>query len=241
MDYKTKGIVLQTIKYSETSVIAKIFTEQLGLVSYMVNGVRSVKSPAKASMLQPLTLLDLEVTHRESKRLQRIKEFRRSHNYQSLPFDILKSTMAVFLLEVVTKSMREHDANIELFQFVWDNLCFLDETEKTNNDFHLQFLLHYAGYLGFAPHGNFSESTPYFDMQEGIFSAKESFSNTVLGKEDSRIISALLSVSTFENTTLKLNRGKRKEVLNNILKYYSLHLEGFSNLRSPDILEEVFG
>ncbi len=241
MHYKTKGIVLQTIKYSETSVIAKIFTEQLGLVSYMVNGVRSIKSSSKASMLQPLTLLDLEVTHRESKNLQRIKEFRRSHNYQSLPFDILKSTMAVFLLEVVTKSMKEHDANEELFQFVWDNLCFLDDVTETNNDFHLQFLLHYAGYLGFAPYGTFSDTTPYFDMQEGTFTAKDSASSLILSKENSHIIYELLAVSTFENANLKLNRGKRKEVLHHILKYFSLHLEGFNSLRSPDILEEVFG
>src|SRR5688572_1524935 len=101
---KTRGLVLHTIKYSETSVISKIYTERLGLQSYIVKGVRSARSKGKAALLQPLTLLDMEVSQRENKNLQFIKEYRRAYSYQSIPFDTLKATIALFLLEVISKS-----------------------------------------------------------------------------------------------------------------------------------------
>src|ERR1700739_4007717 len=135
MFHKTKGIVLHTTKFSETSVIVRIYTEKLGLVSYIVKGVRAAKSKAKAALLQPLTLLEMEVSHRENKSLQYIKEFRRAYNYQSIPFDTLKSAIAVFLLEVISKSIREHEQNDEMFDFIYDSLCALDQSEKLNPDF----------------------------------------------------------------------------------------------------------
>src|SRR5258705_1073932 len=120
---KTRGIVLHTLKYSETSVITKIYTEKLGLQSYIVKGVRAAKSKSKAAMLQPLTLLEMEVSHRENKQLQFIKEFRRAFIYQSIPFDTLKSTISFFLLEVISKAIREHEPNNEMFEFIYDSLC----------------------------------------------------------------------------------------------------------------------
>ena len=141
MYHTTRGIVLHCIKYSETSVIAKIYTEKLGLQSYMVKGVRAAKSKSKAAMLQPLTLLEMEVSHRENKGLQYIKEFRRAFIYQSIPFDTLKSTISFFLLEVISKTIREHEPNDELFEFLYESLCALDRAEKLNPDFHLVFLL----------------------------------------------------------------------------------------------------
>src|SRR5580658_7988678 len=120
MFHKTKGIVLHTIKYSETSIIAKIYTEKLGLVSYMIKGVRSSKKTSKASLLQPLTLLDMEVSHRENKQLQYIKEFRRDYVYRSIPFDTIKSTVAIFLLELISKSIREQEQNAEMFEFIYE-------------------------------------------------------------------------------------------------------------------------
>ena len=240
MDIKTRGIVLQTVKYSETSVIVRIFTEHLGLVSYMVKGVRSARSSSKAALLRPLTLLEMDVTHRENKGLQNIKEYKRSYNYRSLPFDTVKSSIALFILEVVSKSLKEHDANEEMFEFVYECFRHLDELETMNNDFHLQFLLHYASYLGFAPHGVYSEETPYFDMQEGYFIARGSMSSLILDRHISEILSALVSTSILESLSIRLNRTIRKDMLRHLLKYYSLHLEGFTGLRSPEVLEMIF-
>jgi DNA repair protein RecO (recombination protein O) len=237
MYHKTRGIVLHTIKYSETSVIAKIYTEKLGLQSYMVKGVRAAKSKSKAAMLQPLTLLEMEVSHRENKGLQYIKEFRRAFVYQSIPFDTLKSTISFFLLEVITKSIREHEPNMEMFEFIYESLCALDEEKKLNPDFHLLFLVHLSRYLGFAPHGNFSEQNCFFEMSEGVFIAEQSTLN-IMNKKESSLLNDLLDVNLFEKSTLKISRIERKAMMNNLLKYYQFHLENFS-LKSPEILEEI--
>ena len=167
MQVKTRGIVLHSIKFSETSVIIKIYTEKLGLVSYMVKGVRSSKSKIKATLLQPLALLDMVVTHHENKQLQYIREFSRAYTYQTIPFDTLKSAVALFLLEVITKSVREHEQNEEMFGFIYDAFQILDESEKLDPHFHLIFLVRFSGFIGFMPQGNFSEENNYFNLTEG--------------------------------------------------------------------------
>jgi DNA repair protein RecO (recombination protein O) len=240
MDIKTRGIVLHTVKYSESSVIVRIFTERLGLVSYIVKGVRSARSSSKAALLRPLTLLEMDVTHRENKGLQNIKEYKRSYNYSSLPFDIVKSTIALFMLEVISKSLKEHDAHEDMFEFVYECFRHLDEIESMNNDFHLQFLVHYAAYLGFAPYGQCTEATPYFDMQEGNFISQSSASSLILDRDNSEFIGILVSNSIIQSLPVKLNRRVRRELLHHLLKYYSLHLEGFTGLRSPEVLEMIF-
>ncbi len=239
MYHKTRGIVLHTIKYSETSVITKIYTEKLGLQSYIVKGVRAAKSKSKAAMLQPLTLLEMEVSHRENKPLQFIKEFRRLFVFQSIPFDTLKSTMSFFLLEVITKSIREHEPNEELFEFLYEALCALDQVDKLNPDFHLLFLLHFTTYLGFAPHDNYSEQTPFFEMSEGVFVANQSTLH-IMNRKESMALNDLLQKNLFDNTASGITRAERKQMMRNLLKYYQLHVESFS-LKSPEILEEILG
>lgn len=238
MYQKSRGIVLHTIKYSETSVIAKIYTEGFGLLSFIVKGVRSAKSKSKASLLQPLTILDLEFLHRDSKPLLYIKEFKRHYNYQTIPFDTLKSVVALFLLEVMNKAIHEHEANEEMFEFIFDALCELDKSEKLNPDFHLLFLIQFSRYLGFAPHENHSETNCYFEMGEGVFSSRTGLSN-ILGKEESRWMQQLIAANLFEQGNTNLKRNERKQLQKLLIKYYQLHLENFS-LKSPEVLEVIF-
>jgi len=237
MFHKTKGIVLHTVKFSETSVITKIYTEKLGLVSYIVKGVRSAKSKTKAALLQPLTLLEMEVSHRENKQLQFIKEFRRAYNYQSIPFDTLKSAIALFLLEVISKSIREHEQNDEMFEFIYESLCTLDLGSKLNPDFHLLFLVHFTRYLGFYPQGNFSTENPLFELSEGVFTGQANGANTMSAVE-SKHLNQLMNATVFERSDLKISRTERKLLMKSLLKYYQLHIENFS-LHSPEILEVI--
>jgi DNA repair protein RecO (recombination protein O) len=206
----------------------------------MVKGVRNARSSSKAALLRPLTLLEMDVTHRDNKGLQHIKEYKRAYNYSSLPFDTVKSSIALFMLEVVSKSLKEQDTHEDMFQFIYDCFCHIDEIETMNNDLHLQFLVHYAAYLGFAPHGEYSDATPYFDMQEGTFISQNSANRLVLDKSNSELISMLVSNSMTEPLPVRLTRHTRRDMLHHLLKYYSLHLEGFSGLRSPEVLEMIF-
>ena len=237
MYHKSRGIVLHTIKYSETSVIAKIYTEKSGLLSFIVKGVRSAKSKVKASLMQPLTILDLEFQQRENKNLLFIKEFKRAYNYHSLPFDTLKSAIALFMLEVITKSIREHEPNEEMFEFIFDALLALDKTDALNSDFHLLFFIQFSKYLGFQPHGNFSDENSFFEMREGVFINLSSGIYT-LDKTESKVLSELMQENIFGKQNLKLSRAARKQMLKTLMKYYQLHLENFS-LKSPEVLEAV--
>jgi DNA repair protein RecO (recombination protein O) len=238
MYHKTKGIVLHAIKYSETSVIAKVYTDKFGLLSFLVKGVRSSKSKNKASLLQPLTMLEIEVAYRENKNLQFMKEFRRAYNYETIPFDTLKSTIALFVLEVIIKSIREHEPNPEMFDFIYAALHELDKGRKLNPDFHLLFMLHLSRYLGFAPHENYSETNCYFEMQEGVFTDTFSNKSSILGKNETQLISSLLQTSLFQEAGSSLSRNDRKQTLSNLLKFYQLHVENF-HLKSPEVLEAV--
>jgi DNA repair protein RecO (recombination protein O) len=238
MQIKTRGIVLHTIKFSETSVILKIYTEKLGLVSYIVKGVRSSKSKTKAALLQPLSMLDMEVSHRENKQLQYIKEFSRAYTYQSIPFDTLKSAVALFLLEVITKSVREHEQNEEMFEFIYGTFRILDESEKVNPDFHLIFLIRFSGFIGFMPQRNFSKEKCYFDLAEGSFTSTGEDAN-LLDSNSSRLLNDLMNANPLShNSELRITRADRKKMMKNLLKYYHLHLENFS-LKSPEILEII--
>lgn len=237
MDVKTRGIVLHTTKYSETSVIAKIYTEKLGLLSFIVKGVRTARAKAKASMLQPLTLLNLELQYRENKQLQFIKEFSRAYSYQTIPFDVLKSTVALLLLEVITKAIREHEENLEMFDFIYESFCLLDKTEKLNPDFHLIFLMQFTRHLGFLPHNNHSVLSPYFELTEGVFVQSNEGAN-ILPIAESELFNTLINATVFRIRQLKIGKEERRLLLKSLIRYYQLHLENF-NLRSPEILGEL--
>ncbi len=237
MYHKTRGIVLHTIKYSETSVIAKIYTEKLGLQSYIVKGIRAVKSKSKAALLQPMTLLEMEVSHRENKQLQFIKEFRRSEVYKSIPFNTVKSAVALFILEVISKSLRGHESDAGLFEFIYESFCALDKIPETDPDFPLLFLVHFSRLLGFAPHGNFSDENCFFEMSEGLFTNNQSLLH-IMDKRESTLLNDLLSKNLFAINPAKTLRTERKTMLKNLIKYYQLHIENFS-LKSPEILEEI--
>jgi DNA repair protein RecO (recombination protein O) len=120
---------------------------------------------------------------------------------------------------------------------LYDSLCALDETKKVNPNFHLIFLLHFSRYLGFAPHGNYSDVNCFFEMSEGVFIPQQSMQN-VMNKNESALLSDLLTLNLFEPATLTITRLERKQMMKNLLKYYQFHLENFS-LKSPDILEEI--
>src|SRR5580698_284754 len=133
MVYKTKGIVLRTVKYGETSIIVSVFTELFGIQSYLVNGVRvsSKKGPGKANLFQPAAILDFIVYHNELKNLQRLREFKWEYLYQHLFFDVLKNSVALFMVELLQKCLKQPEPNPDLFHFAEDAFICLDESEES--------------------------------------------------------------------------------------------------------------
>ncbi len=235
---KTQGIVLRSIKYGETSLILDVYTRANGRQSYMVNGVRSANARIKQSVVGVSSLLDMVVYHRDNKDIQRIKEIKPLLNYQGIPFDVTKGTVALFMSELISKTVKESEENDLLFDFLKQSFIALDKAEKPTL-FPLVFPIWLATYIGFAPGNDWTENTPYFNMQEGLFVEDPPLLHG-LGTEISRVLSdiRLLDISNMEN--IRIPKQIRRELLDSLIEYYKLHVENFNHLNSHVILREVF-
>ncbi len=239
MLHKTRGIVFKTTAYGESSVIAQIFTEKFGLQSYMINGVKKPKAKISSNMLQPLHLLDLVVYHKNTGNVQRIAELKNSPVLQSIPYDVIKSSLAIFLNEVLYKAIRQQSADENLFDFVFSAVEWLDNQTTGLANFHLLFLIQLSRYLGFYPDRYMMNDADYFDMKNGVFSKYKPDSVSYLSPPHTQNFNQLLDCS-FENiATLKFTNDERRYQLNKLLEYYALHIEGFGHIRSHEILEDV--
>src|SRR5687768_377139 len=158
MLHKTPGIVLRTVKYGDASVILSIFTELFGIQSYIVNGVRSSKpKAAKGNLLQPGNILDLVVYHHEQKNLQRISEFKLGHVYTSMHVNIVKNTVALYLIELLQKTLKQPEQQPELYYFAANVFKALDsESTAVAANLPLYFTLKLAANLGFHFAGHYS-------------------------------------------------------------------------------------
>ena len=239
MLYKTRGIVIHNIKYSETSVIVKIYTELFGLKSYILRGVRKKRSKIKSNILQPLTLVELDVYNKEKSDIQQLREIRNIHQFESLPFVIQKSSITLFIAELLYKSIREEEKNQNLFEFVFNSIKFLDASEDRITDFHLLFSLQLTRYLGFFPQGKYSSQKTFFDLEEGMFIANPPRHPYFLENPLSEKFYQLL-VSPYENLDiLKISNESRKQILDKIIQYYKLQLPGIKDIKSHLVLAEV--
>ncbi|GAB2477405.1 DNA repair protein RecO [Algoriphagus taiwanensis] len=224
---KTSGIVLSYIRYKETSIIVKIFTRELGLKSYLINGVRSQGKSSKMALYQPLTVLDLVVYDKENAGLQRVSEAKIQFPLQMIPFDFQRTGIALFMTEVINRSIYENYQNEYLFDFIEESIRTLDQKDTFLAHFPLVFLLEKAKYLGFGP----EEATLYFEeSRQQPFSSEEKreaydFINNLLGEGYS--------------CPLKINAPLRRKLLDFLLGYYSEHLDNPSPFKSLAVLRQV--
>jgi DNA repair protein RecO (recombination protein O) len=237
----TKGIVIHHFKYSEKSVIAKVYTEKYGLQSYIVNGVRNKKSKNKAAYLQALSLVEITANHKDNKGLQRVNTIELETPFNSIPFDIGKSTVAFFLAEILYKAIKEEEVNTPLFEFLNQTIQVLDLSENGYSNFHLIFLINLSKYLGFYPQNTQLKENvaTYFDLQEGLFTSLIPYHKAFIDPPAAKLLQQAIGTNFELMSTLILNNQQRKMLLSAILNYYSLHLSNFDNLKTLEILEEI--
>ncbi len=236
---KTRGIVFHKIKYSESSFIIKVYTEQFGLQTLMVRGIRSRKSKFKAALFQHLSLLDLVIYRNEKKDIHHIKEVKTAYPFSTIPFSIKKSSIAIFINEVLYKSIKEEEKNDPLFQFLYNSIQILDMKEEGLAEFHILFLIQLSKYLGFFPTGNFSENKQTFDLLEGKFINSSNSSNLVMNRPFSEFLFRSLALNYDSSKGLGLSGKLKNEFLEYLLKYYRMHIPSFGELNSHIILREV--
>lgn len=243
MLHKTRGIILHTVKYGETSLIATIYTELFGIQSYMVKGVRqsTKKTSAKATMFQPAALLDMIVYHNELKHLQIIKEFKWYYLYQELYRDIIKNCVALFIIELVTKSIKRPESNASLFTFIEDHLLQLDTTDAaTTANFPLYFALQFAHHLGFGVEDHTNLNKAIFDIREGVFTNEIPLHSSYLNGHLAEVTAKLLAVKQINHLSqIKLNKQQRQQLLQAYEQFYLYHIADFGNMKTLSVLETI--
>ena len=220
MLHKTRGIVFRFTKYGETSIIVTIFTDIFGLQSYIVNGVRSKSAKNKIALYQPLTLLDLVVYHREHANINRIKEVKCLYPYQSIPIDIKKSSLSMFINEVINKTVKEESHASDLCEFLIQSFITLDRMTEKSENFHLQFLFKLSRFLGFGAH----QVNDFLGVRMTT-EANEQLIQQLLTKD----------YATF----IVMENQQRREILDLTLKFYADHIDNLGEMKSVSILREI--
>jgi DNA repair protein RecO (recombination protein O) len=207
------------VRFGETSIIASIFTEQFGLQSYMIKGVRTNSRKSRIALFQPLTLLDMVVYHKESGGIMHVKEVKCFHPYQFINADVRKAAIAMFINEVLNRSVKEQSHVQDIFHFIMGSLIHLDDLERPEN-FHLQFLVGLSKHLGFGPN-----------------LASEVLGGRVVSEEEEEALQKILRQDYKED--LPLTYEQRKNILSVLLRFYQTHAEGFGEMKSVAVLKEV--
>jgi DNA repair protein RecO (recombination protein O) len=237
---KAKAIVLHCLSYNDTTNIVHLYTEDFGRMSYLVGKPRTRKSSLKNAFFQPLSLVEIEADHHGNRSIHRIKDIRCIYAFTRIPFDPTKNAVALFLSEVLYRSLRESEKNTSLFDYLCRSVQWLDLCEKGVGNFHLVFLIKLTRYLGFYPNVENQQPNWYFDLQGGCFSPTRPMHNAWLTPAQASDFARLMRMN-FENmAAFRFKHDERVEMLRQMLNYYRLHLTEFPTIKSLAVLQEIF-
>ena len=239
MIVKTRAILLHHVRHSDNSLIASFYTKEYGRLSVMVKGVSSKKVSAKYTYFQPLYLFDLEVYHNPSRDIQTLKELNLAYTPKNITSDLFRSTVALFLSEVLYGVIREEDINIRLFSFLESSVIALDSLGSGSSNFHLWFLCALSAYVGIGPTPS-NERGLWFDMASGQFEKHQPLHPDYMDPHTADLFNTLLSSEIDDLDKITLTGETRNLLLEEIIKYYNLHLPGMRKIRSLGVLNEVF-
>jgi len=240
MIIKTKGYVLRTVKYGEHQLIADIFTESNGLLTFIVHGARKVGVHSKAIFLQTLSSLELIIEVQEGKNLQKIKEIKFDRLFTNIQIDIRKGSMVLFLGDVLRHCIKENAPNKELYAFIDINLQFLNQANKGFYNLSIYFLLHLTAHLGFFPVNEWSETNSSLNLKEGSFEPFQEIMEHNLEAEPSKLLDQLMNIPLQNIGHIILTRDQRLYLIDKIIWYYRFHLDYFPELKSLPVLKGIF-
>lgn len=239
MIVKTRAILLHHVRYSDNSLIAHFYTREYGRLSVMVKGISPGKGRTKYSYFQPLHIFNLELYHYDNREIHNLKELSLSYIPRNIPGDIRRSSIALFMGELLNKIIREEDVNLALYGFIESSVISLDEMAEGISNFHLWFLVNLTAYAGIGPSSS-SEPRCYFDMVSGQFTTVQPAHPDYLEPGIAALLNRLLMITADELAELHLTGEERAELLNRVIRYYQLHLPGIRQIRSLQVLKEIF-
>ncbi len=238
--YKGRGVVLHTLKYGEKSMVVYLLTDVGGRCSYMVQGVRSSRGRgSKLALFQPMFAVEFEGLESSRMQMHRFREVHSGIVLQSTPFDVRKTTIALFMAEVLYRLVKESEPNEALFEFVWGSVAALDALDEGVANFHLWFLTQLSRLLGFCPGNSYSPEC-WFDIREGLFTPVRPAHALFMSQENACILRDFMECDVRYLAEIGLNRRQRVDFLSSLLVYYGYHLDAIHAVQSVRILQEVF-
>ncbi len=239
MDDTIQGIVLQSIRYGDTSLIVKVFTRSLGLRSYMVKGAFNRNSKSRAALFQNLHLINyVEAGKPNKSSLGYMKDVQLATVYQSIPFVMNKSAILMYVSELLSKTITEQEQNEPLYDFIERSMLWLDLVHQDYANFPLFFTLELTRHLGFYPKAN-HESGYCFDMMEGSFSHDYPLHPYYFDTEDARLLSQLLNAGIDETCRIPLHVSQRRSLLDGLIVFMRLHAPVMNDFHSHEVLKTV--
>jgi len=236
MRVSDKAIVLQTIKLGDKKFLIKLYSKNHGLLPVICSVGKSPSSKIKPATIQSLNLVQVELVLKQNKEIHQLTEANCYEVFDKIPNSFSKLSIAQFLNEVLIKCLHEQSLNHYLYEFIETCLCFLNDEENDFNNLHLYFLVELTKYLGFEPQNNFSSNTPFFDCRAGSFTAISLVMPLGLTKEESVLFSEFLKINSLKTN---ISTQQRRVLIDILLAYYKLHIPGFNDLKSLDVLQTL--
>lgn len=240
MQTKTKGIVLHQVKYTDSSNIVSIYTRQLGKISFIIRRSNNKKAIQHTSLLQPLSVVEINFSFQPKRSIHHINELKREFPFSQIPFDPIKSSVAIFMAEILGKTLRYTDIDEQLYDFLETSVLELDKCNRGVGNFHLSFMMQLSEYLGFSPNKDQIETARFFDLKNGIFEYFQPEHPYFLQPETTAAFKVLVNINFDKLDELSLSKSRRTELLHSLVEYYQLHIAGFQNVRSLDVLQHLW-
>ena len=237
---KTTAIVLHNIKYGDSKMIVDMFTRSHGRMSFVVTIPKSAKSKIRKQLFQPLAMLSLEYDFRPKVQLQKIKEATILHPYSSLPFDMDKLTVGMFISEFLYHSLYGEESNKPMFDYISDSLQWFDSSPSPASNFHLVFMMRLSRFLGFYPNLDDYVQGCVFDLRNGSFSSVAPLHSDYLSSAEASLMSLMMRMNYPTMHLFKFTRAQRNRLLDVIVQYYRLHIPGFPDMKSLDVLRNIY-
>jgi len=236
---KTPALVLGAVKYGDNSIILKTYTREEGIKTFIVGGIHGKKGTIKPSMVQVLSQLSLVYYTHGKGELRRIKEAGMARHYHQLWYDPVKSSLAMFLAEILSHVLKEEETNPSLYNYLINAFIELDEMKEGIGNFHLFFLLRLSRFLGFFPQLP-AANQPFFDLQSGIYSSSSVAHYHFLNIAESELWLKLQEAERRDSLTISITKKERASLLEFMLTYYRLHVTDFGQLRSLEVIKTLF-
>jgi len=237
---KTKGIILHQIKYNDSGIVAQLYTRNFGRQSFIIKGMRNKKAGKHSILFQPMFILDLVMYYKASREMQALKEFSVSYTPYDIHSNIKKRCVAIFLGEVLTSVLKEESPHEEMFDFIEESIIYFDRCKEGYANFHIAFLAGLSSFLGFEPGPRTNRDDAFFDMTNGNFVPLPPVHGNYANAEISNILAAFFITSYDMISTITLTGAQRNDVVETLIRYYSLHLPGLRKINSLEVLKEVF-